>query len=154
MSNLAISFASLVKNNNGLFKSEKQAEFLLKMCQESMTFIAPGNVGRHGYCLYYICDEKGVVRIEKSLQSKGGVTVTWERRGEGKVTVQDAKLIKQLKRYIKQFERNIKERRDSKEKYFKDNDEYMMGLYYRSEERELLLLEGYKKQLLELGITV
>ncbi|CAB4127496.1 hypothetical protein UFOVP84_216 [uncultured Caudovirales phage] len=109
MNNLAISFASLVKNHKGLFKSEKQAEFLLKMCQEHMTFIAPGNVGRYGYCMYYICDEKGVVRVEKSLQSKGGVTVTWERGGEGKVTVQDTKEIKRLKRELKQFQKALED---------------------------------------------
>lgn len=77
MSDLAISFASLVKTNNGMFKSSKQAAFLLSQCQEASTFYASGAVYNNGYTLAYVCDEQGVIQVKKSTKNKD--SVTWDR---------------------------------------------------------------------------
>lgn len=105
------SFASLVKTNNGKFKSEAQAKFLLSQCRDGQ-FITSGHVHGNLYTLFYVCDNTGVVRVEKQTNAKGLVT-QWERREEGKVSVQDQKEIKRLKRLLKGIELSIKERRES-----------------------------------------
>jgi hypothetical protein len=79
MSNIAVSFASLVKSNNGFFKSEAQAKFLLAQCQEENTFVTGGAVYRNSYTLFYICDATGVVRVEKHLATSGKVEITFNR---------------------------------------------------------------------------
>lgn len=80
MSNLAVSFASLVKSNNGMFKSEAQAKFLLSQCQEENTFFVGGQVYNNSYTLSYNCDSLGVVSVEKYLPKSGKTTTTWERQ--------------------------------------------------------------------------
>lgn len=79
MSNVAVSFASLVKSNNGMFKSEAQAKFLLSQCQEENTFFVGGQVYNNSYTLSYNCDSLGVVSVEKYLPKSGKTTTTWER---------------------------------------------------------------------------
>jgi hypothetical protein len=79
MSNVAVSFASLVKSNNGMFKSEAQAKFLLSQCQEENTFVCGGNVYNNSFTIFYICDSLGVVKVEKYLPKSGKTTTTWER---------------------------------------------------------------------------
>lgn len=79
MSNVAVSFASLVKSNNGMFKSEAQAKFLLSQCQEENTFFVGGQVYNNSYTLSYNCDSMGVVSVEKYLPKSGKTTTTWER---------------------------------------------------------------------------
>lgn len=79
MSNVAISFASLVKSNNGSFKSEAQATFLLDQCQEVNVFTSTGSVYNSTFVLSYICDDKGVVKVEKFLPKTNRTEVTWVR---------------------------------------------------------------------------
>lgn len=79
MSNVAISFASIVKSNNGFFKSEAQAKFLLSQCQEENTFIAGGTVYRNSYQLFYVCDACGVIRVDKYLATSGKTETTFNR---------------------------------------------------------------------------
>ena len=105
------SFASLVKSNNGKFKSDAQAKFLLSQCRDGQ-FITGGRVHGNSYTLFYVCDNTGVVRVEKQTNAKGLVT-QWERREEGKVSIQDEKEIKRLNRLLKDVELRIKERRES-----------------------------------------
>ena len=79
MDNLAASFASLVKSNNGLFKSEKQAAFLLSVCQDAGTFYTGGQVYGNSYSLQYNCDDAGVVSVEKYLPKTGRHAIVWSR---------------------------------------------------------------------------
>ena len=79
MNNLATSFASLVKSNNGLFKSEKQAAFLLSVCQDAGTFHTGGQVYGNSYSLEYNCDDSGVVSVKKYLPKTGKIVITWSR---------------------------------------------------------------------------
>lgn len=79
MNNVAVSFASLVKSNNGMFKSEAQAKFLLSQCQDVNVFTVGGNVYNNSFSLSYTCDNQGVVKVEKYLPKSGKTTTTWER---------------------------------------------------------------------------
>ena len=116
MSNISKSFASLVKFNNGLFKSEAQAKFLLDMVKEGLN-VSTGSVCNNSYMITYICDDKGVVRTEKHTFKTAKTVVTWERREAGKIAVQDAKLIKKFKREVKNLQEEIDYRLQEIEEY-------------------------------------
>jgi chaperonin cofactor prefoldin len=77
------SLNSLVKYNNGLFKSEKQGKFLLSRCQEPYTYYGSGSLGdgqtwSGSYQFIYKLDDNGVINVHKSTP-KSGVKLTWER---------------------------------------------------------------------------
>lgn len=92
MSNYAdflVSFFSLVKNNNGFFKSEKQAAFLLKMTDghyvtsQNIQFGEyEGRTNRNTAKIEWavILDNKGVVKMEKTTSK--GTQVYFERTQE------------------------------------------------------------------------
>ena len=74
---LVLSISTLLKTNNGFFKSEKQAKFILSNVSDNEIvnhFTTYGNVARDHYHL----DEKGVYKIERYTTKKGYVT-TWQR---------------------------------------------------------------------------
>lgn len=90
MSNVAISFASLVKSNNGFFKSEAQASFLLSQCQEENVFFSSGEVYNNGFMIEYICDDKGVIKVVKTLSKSGKQEVTFERMSDKDFSAKEA----------------------------------------------------------------
>lgn len=96
---IAISFAFLVKDNNGFFKSEKQAKFLLSRCTIESGQSVYVTSGHHwqGFSLWYYCDDKGITKVVKNTRAKGDV-ITWERPEEGKVTVQEKREVRQITR--------------------------------------------------------
>ncbi len=111
---LAQSFASLVKINNGFFKSEKQAQFLLSMIngQGGNSYITCGNVWGNSFNMEYFCDNKGVTKVTKYSKAKGTL-VEWTRKVEGEVSVQDAKAIKRLTRAMNDYKKKIASRQAS-----------------------------------------
>lgn len=74
-SNIAVSFASLVKNNNGFFKSEKQAAFLLDQTH-SGTYMAFHKAFNSSSSTEYVCDDKGVLFVFKNNTVKGAPVQT------------------------------------------------------------------------------
>jgi hypothetical protein len=74
---LAISFASLVKNNNGFFKSEKQKDFLSSFLDAENEYITNGEVYGNSFLLIYTCDNTGVISVRKSTKAKE--SITWTR---------------------------------------------------------------------------
>ena len=108
MSEFGASFAGLVKSNGGLFKSEKQAQFLLSRC-DGDTYIAGGHSGYAFYQLQYRCDALGVVEVSKYTSARGTLVV-WQRPVAGMVPVQDQKEVKRLTRMRKQLEKDLAER--------------------------------------------
>lgn len=107
---LGMSFASLVKNNGGVFKSVKQAEFLLSQCDGNV-YIACGRTWG-AFTNEYHCDQQGVVKVVHHTNNTG-FKVTWTRPVAGEVSVQDAKEIKRLKREIKSLEKKLASRDES-----------------------------------------
>ena len=88
MSNLTISFASLVKYNNGFFKSEKQANFLLSKCLDNVFYGESTQTYKNITRNEYRCDAQGVVSISKYSQTKKTLTVTWERQEKSEFNIQ------------------------------------------------------------------
>lgn len=110
MNELAMSFAALVKNNDGLFKSDKQAQYLLSQCEEENMFTTSGTVYRSPFTMFYHCDEKGVVKVEKYLPRTSKTEVVWLRPVKGTLSIKDAKHLAQLKRMLKQTQNKVKDR--------------------------------------------
>ena len=148
MNALALSFASLVKSNNGFFKSDKQASFLLSQCQDENTFTASGDVYGNQYQMIYHCDDKGIVKVEKHTPHTGITLVTFERHIEGVVNATEAaakaKEGKRIAKEIKRLEKAIQERTAAKQSYI-DGD--MMSLYEESMVKDEESLKAYNGML-------
>ena len=138
---LGVSFASLVKNNGGLFKSEKQAAFLLSMCNDNV-YIACGR-SWDSFTNEYHCDQQGVIKVVHHSKA-AGFKITWTRPIAGEVSVQDAKEIKRLKREIKSLEKSMA----SREKSFVEGQYAdMLSVYQNSKASDSEMLEKYKNLL-------
>lgn len=149
MDKLAMSFAGLVKSNNGLFKSEKQAKYLLAMASAypNGVFCSIGQIHGNSFCLEYHCDNEGVLKVVKYLVKTSKSVVTWERSQEGKVTVQDAKSIKYYTRKIKELEKSIERRISEYNDYVEQG---LCDLFFRSNKIDIDLLAECKEELAKL----
>lgn len=142
MSDIAKSFASLVKSNNGLFKSEKQAAFLLSQCQEGKTFSTGGFVYNNPFRMFYHCNDLGVVKVEKYTANTGRTVTLWTPKQEGVMSQTEAKKLKFYDRKIN----DLKAKLESRQAAF-DKGEYndFGGLFERSNAMDLGMLEGFEK---------
>lgn len=147
MDTLATSFANLVKNNNGFFKSPMQAGFLLSKCDATGQYISAGQVHGNQYNISYFCDQKGVVRVEKYTPKSGKIVVQWERKEEGKMSAQDEKEIKRLKRLIKQTESSIADRDAARARGEYANDQ----MYQKAQQRDKESLATLQQMLSKVG---
>ncbi len=102
MTNLTISFNSLAKNNNGFFKSQKQAAFLLSQMDNlngENTFKGTGTVTAGKYVTYRVfhCDDKGITKIIQHSETTGKNTQVWERLSDADYAVKRNRSIKALR---------------------------------------------------------
>lgn len=128
------SVESLIKTNNGFFKSDKQAEFLISQLSKNNIFV--GSVYGNTFNITYVFDEKGIIKKEQYNIKTSKTEITWERKVAGVLTVQQEKKIKSLKRRISIEKRNLKlrlaEREDEYKSYklqcahFEDGGEYLI----------------------------
>jgi hypothetical protein len=150
MSNVAVSFASLVKSNNGLFKSEKQAAFLLSQCQELNTFICGGDVYGNNFSLFYHCDAQGVEKVIKYLPQSGKSETVWLRHVVGTVNeveaAKQAKEQKRLKREINRLKKAIEAREANRDSY-----KGAEALFEESQEQDKRDLQEYEAMLSSLA---
>lgn len=85
MSNITASFYALAKSNNGMFKSDKQAAFLLAQCEGNVYFrVVADTFGDDAKKTNYseltiTCDSIGVVSIVKVGQKSGKTNVQFQR---------------------------------------------------------------------------
>jgi hypothetical protein len=100
---LRMSVLGLVKNNNGIFKSEKQADFLKSIINQNDGLIGHTEHGRP-YFAYH--DDKGITKVEVGNPPE----LYWERKEVGVLRPEDIKTIKSLQRQIKQLESEISSR--------------------------------------------
>lgn len=99
------SIFGLTKSNNGFFKSEKQAKFLIPQISKFDGYIGQVSSGYNSCPVFANWDEKGITKIVKS--AKSGDVVMFERKQEGILNVLEIKEIKQLERKIKSLEKDI-----------------------------------------------
>ena len=117
MSDIGISLASLVKSNNGIFKSEKQAQFLHSKTNDGVAIVGEICYG-HSYFTEYHLDASGVLKVVRL--NKAGRKVMWERAGSVEVPIQVSKELNRLKRMHKEVSirvHEIQELMDTNEVY-------------------------------------
>ena len=112
---IKVSILSLAKNNNGYFKSEKQASFLINQINNNNGVIGYSEakfIGRESglegavRCnIMCECDELGITKIWKDRLS--GDDILFERMIKGEYNKIQMKAIKRVKRAIKVEEREI-----------------------------------------------
>jgi hypothetical protein len=95
---IAMSLHSLMKTNNGLFKSEKQAKFILSQVPD-MELVTGGDMYGNTFTQFYKLDDKGVVSWIKYLPRTGKEVLQWERPVAGKKAIQDATAEKKQARH-------------------------------------------------------
>jgi hypothetical protein len=102
---LRMSVLGLAKNNNGMFKSEKQASFLKLMIDKRDGLIGHTEHGRPYFADY---DDKGIIKVTVGNPPE----LYWERKEQGILRPADVKRIKSLQREIKQLEKEIASREE------------------------------------------
>lgn len=71
--------------NDGKFKSEKQARFILSNAHDldgEKFFSTQGSMYKNQYRIDFYLDDIGITRVEKTT-NKGGTAIQWERPAEG-----------------------------------------------------------------------
>lgn len=106
MSDIGISLASLVKSNNGIFKSQKQAQFLHSKANDGVAIVGDVCYG-HSYFTEYHLDAEGVLKVIRL--NKAGEKVMWERAGSVAVPIQVTKELNRLKRMHKEVSLRVQE---------------------------------------------
>lgn len=102
---------NLTKSNNGFFKSEKQAQFLITQMSFLGGCIGHANSGYNSCPVFASWDEKGITTLVKS--TKKGDVIMFERKVQGVLTSLEIKQIKTYEREIKSLEKEINERQIS-----------------------------------------
>lgn len=105
------SILGLTKSNNGFFKSEKQAQFLISQMESLDGCIGHADSGYNSCPIFASWDGEGITKLVKS--TKNGDVLMFERKTEGVLTALELKQIKSHERKIKALEKEINERQKS-----------------------------------------
>lgn len=138
MSSISISIFSLAKNNNGLFKSEKQANFILQILQDRQNYITAADSGYNSCPIFAYADKLGITKIVK------GNKAMFERKVEGVISPLEAKKIKSKNRRIKKLEKQLAERLKAFENGEYSKDEYSISLYWKFTNELIERIESLK----------
>ena len=111
ISDISKSIFGLTKNNNGFFKSEKQAQFLIDQMTAVDGCFAHANSGFHSCPIFAKWDDKGIIKIVKA--TKKGDVIMFERKEKGVLTSIEIENTKRIERKIKSLEREISERKSA-----------------------------------------
>lgn len=101
---LRMSVLGLCKNNNGMFKSEKQASFLKSMIDQRDGLVGHTEHGRPYFAEY---DDNGITKITVGTNPP---ELYWERKEQGILRPVDIKSIKSFQHKIKELEKEIASR--------------------------------------------
>ena len=147
MNSIQATLENLIKTNNGFFKSEKQAKFLISELKKEYGNIFTASAYGNSVVLTYNFDDKGITEKLNTSLKKQSEVVVWNRKIEGVLSVEDKKKMAALKREIKKLEKSISERDAAfnigQYKGFED-------LYNKANEDALSKLQAFKDQLKDL----
>lgn len=102
------SIFGLTKNNNGYFKSEKQASYLISKIDSNSGLIGHSSNGNPYFAEY---DKDGITRIVKWV--KNNQVVMFERAIKGQLNSLQQKEFKSIERRIKKLKREWKNKEES-----------------------------------------
>lgn len=114
----------LAYKNNGFWKSEKQATFLMSVLQ-SENCIGFADSGYNSCPIFVIWDNDGITQIYKKSKTKTGCkeVIVWERKIQGVHTAAEKREIKRLEKTLKEVLKSIADRDAIKHRYA-DIDQY------------------------------
>ena len=147
MNNIQATLENLIKTNNGFFKSEKQAKFLISELKKEYGNIFTASAFGNNVVLTYNFDERGIVEKLNTSLKKHSQAVVWDRKIEGALSVEDKKKSVALKREIKKLEKSINERDAA---YNAGQYKGYEALYSKANEEALFKLRAFKEQLQQL----
>lgn len=137
---LQVSILSLAKNNNGFFKSEKQASFIISQLDQNEDCFGHVSSGYNSCPLFAEYDAKGITRIYK--QTVRGSVTTFERAVEGKLNSVQQKEVNSLKRRLNKLKKDLDRKVNSFESGNYNSsgdkstyDDYMIELYNKTTDR-------------------
>ena len=128
---IAKSIFGLAKYNNGLFKSEKQRDFLISKIKQNGGLIGHSNSGYHTCPIFASYDDKGITKIVKHRSTKKGhkSETMFTRKDEMTLKKEAAQAeargleeIKQFEDEIRQMEEELKEVMKVWEKFNREHD--------------------------------
>lgn len=149
MSNVQLSLNSLVKKNNGFFKSQKQADFLLSILNDNNVFASVA----YGYTILttYHFDGKGITLKTKTSVKTNKTTEEWSRKIEGVLSVEEQQIIKRLNKQLKSVKKEYASRLKSYNdgSYFGNNapSNTDLEIYNNSQNDRLDLISRIEKTL-------
>jgi hypothetical protein len=158
---IRISILALAKNNNGYFKTEKQAKFLIQMLEESdKGYLGGGNLYGNSFSQWAEWDEKGIIKIY-THKNKSKDTVFFVRAVEGELNELQIKKIKHFEKRIKALSKEL----DSNKSHFEAGTyckegfsaytDLVINLYIQSIERKKLAIYECQKLIAEVkGLEV
>ena len=144
MNNIQATLENLIKTNNGFFKSEKQAKFLISELKKEYGNIFTASAFGSSVALTYKFDKIGIVEKLNTSLKKQSEKVVWNRKIEGVLSVEDKKKMAALKREIKKLEKSINERDAS---YSTGQYAGFEDLYNKANDAALAKLQAFKDQL-------
>ena len=145
---LSKSVFGLTKNNNGLFKSEAQAKFLISQININQGLVGYADSGYNSIPIFAEYDEKGITKLvkrsnDKSLKDKN--VVVFERKNDNGLNTLEIKELNTLKRNLKKLETQLNDKVTSWESgnYNKSGDKST----YDSDKGTVERYEYFKSQL-------
>lgn len=144
MNNIQATLENLIKTNNGFFKSEKQAKFLISELKKEFGNVFTASAFGNSVVLTYNFDDKGITEKLNTSLKKQSEKVVWNRKVEGVLSVEDKKKMAALKREIKKLEKSINERNAA---YNDGQYEGYEALYNKANNEALDKLQTFKDQL-------
>ena len=143
MNNIQATLENLIKTNNGFFKSEKQAKFLLSELKKEYGNVFTASAFGNSVALTYAYDEKGITEKTNTSAKTNKTAKVWERKIAGVLSLDDKKTIAHYKREIKKLEKSIFARDEA----LKKGEYEIEALYIASNSKDLERLAMFKKLL-------
>jgi hypothetical protein len=139
MTQFQLSVIDLTKKNNGFFKSEAQAKFMLDVLNSQDGFVGRSSSAYGSAPIYAEYDAKGIIKLTIDL-ADGKKRIAFERSVEGTINDAQKKLIKSFERKLEIARGKVKEREDEREtRTGPDRSKDQIELYLKS-------LQGYKDE--------
>jgi hypothetical protein len=146
----------LAKSNNGFWKSEKQAAFLIGQFTQSEGCVGHADSGYNSCPIFVEWDADGITKIWKHSKTKKGYVnkTMFTRKVEGVLTELEIKAIKQLERKLKEVQKSYDERieRFNNGTYFKAQtpSDFNLRLYESSKQRDADFIAKLQKSIEEI----
>lgn len=150
MTNIQASLENIIKTNNGYFKSQKQADFLLDQLAINNSFIVYSM--SNALIITYRYDGKGITEKVKTSQKTGKESIEFQRKIKGVLNEVDKKEIKKLERKLKVELKSYNAAIESFNNgdYFTDDRfsiETMTSIFNKSRENDMVKITAIKNKI-------